>query len=50
MAKRGLATFACLLLLGLAALFGAGEYLSSPARRAIGAAPPGFPADRKSVV
>ncbi|RSZ58655.1 alpha/beta hydrolase [Massilia atriviolacea] len=49
MAKRGLATFACLLLLGLAALFGAGEYLSSPARRAIGAAPPGFPASSVAI-
>jgi pimeloyl-ACP methyl ester carboxylesterase len=42
--KRGLAAFACLLLLGLAALFCAGEYLSSPARRQIGAAPSDFPA------
>lgn len=32
------------MLLGLAALFGAGELLSSPARRQIGAAPPDFPA------
>ncbi|NHZ98431.1 alpha/beta hydrolase [Massilia sp. CCM 8734] len=44
MAKRGLVAFACSLSLGFGALFGAGEYLSSPARRQIGAAPPDFPA------
>lgn len=49
MAKRGLAAFACVLLLGLAALFGAGDYLSSPARRSIGAAPPDFPASSVTI-
>jgi pimeloyl-ACP methyl ester carboxylesterase len=48
-AKRGLAAFASLLVLGLAALFGAGEYLSSPARRQIGAAPPDFHAASVSI-
>ncbi|WP_243488634.1 alpha/beta hydrolase [Massilia violaceinigra] len=48
-AKRGLAAFACLLLLGLAALFGAGELLSSPARRQIGAAPSDFPASSVTI-
>ncbi|ATQ74512.1 esterase [Massilia violaceinigra] len=49
MAKRGLIAFACLLLVGFAALFGAGEYLSAPARRQIGAAPPDFPASSVTV-
>ncbi|NHZ36861.1 alpha/beta hydrolase [Massilia rubra] len=49
MAKRSLAAFACLLSLGFGALFGAGEYLSSPARRQIGAAPPDFPASSVTI-
>ncbi|MDQ1813581.1 alpha/beta hydrolase [Massilia sp. CCM 9210] len=49
MAKRGLIAFACLLLPGLGALFGAGEYLSAPARRQIGAAPPDFPASSVTI-
>ncbi|MCE3607419.1 alpha/beta hydrolase [Massilia sp. P8910] len=49
MAKRGLIAFACLLLLGLGALLGAGAYLSSPARRQIGAAPADFPASSVTI-
>jgi fermentation-respiration switch protein FrsA (DUF1100 family) len=40
MAKRGLAAFACLLLLGAGALFAAGEYLSAPKRHSVGVPPP----------
>ena len=39
-AKRGLITFACLLLLGAGATFGAGEYISKPGRHSAGPPPP----------
>lgn len=48
-ARRSVTALACLLLLGLAGLFGTGEILSSPARRQIGAAPPDFPASSVSI-
>jgi pimeloyl-ACP methyl ester carboxylesterase len=39
-AKRALAAFACLLVLGAGATYGAGEYLSRPVRHSTGAPPP----------
>lgn len=39
-AKRVLTAFACLLLLGAGATYGAGEYLSRPVRHSTGAPPP----------
>ena len=40
MAKRGLAAFACSLVLGAGAMFGVGEYLSTPYRHSVGSPPP----------
>jgi pimeloyl-ACP methyl ester carboxylesterase len=39
-AQRGFIAFACLLVLGAGAVFGVGEYLSSPARHPVGDSPP----------
>ncbi|MES2317397.1 MAG: alpha/beta hydrolase [Pseudomonadota bacterium] len=40
LAKRGLIAFACVLVLGVGAAFGVGEYLSRPTRHSVGPPPP----------